>query len=101
MTMPNTPTAADAPAYQERLLNQLKHVEETVNKFAIQNYVSCGAVILSYLTTDKPPLVATTILGSVVAVCFTIGIGVQLRRAWTLYVMQCIARDFGSVLRAS
>jgi hypothetical protein len=74
MTMPNAPTAADASAYQERLLDQPKHVEETVNKFAIQNYVSCGAVILSNLTTDKPPLVANTILVSVVAVCFTIAI---------------------------
>jgi hypothetical protein len=45
----------DVTNYHGQLLEQLRHVEDNINKFAIQNYAASGAVVLAYLA-DKAPL---------------------------------------------
>src|SRR5262249_28578487 len=65
---PNPPEASqplikseeDVTDYHGQLLEQLRYVEDTINKFAIQNYAASGAVALAYLA-DKAPLWATII----------------------------------------
>ncbi len=37
----------DVTDYHGQLLEQLRHVEDTINKFAIQNYAASGAVVLA------------------------------------------------------
>src|SRR5262245_66633117 len=51
----------DVTDYLGQLLEQLRHVEDNINKFAIQNYAASGAVVLAYLA-DKAPLWAPNII---------------------------------------
>src|SRR5262245_10936714 len=53
-----TKSEDDVTDYHGQLLEQLRHVEDNINKFAIQNYAASGAVVLAYLA-DKAPLWAT------------------------------------------
>jgi hypothetical protein len=86
-------TGPDVSAYHGRLLDQFRHVEDTINKFAIQNYASCGAVILSYLTTERVPLWIATTLVVLISACFTTAIWFQLERARPLFFIQRTVRD--------
>jgi hypothetical protein len=44
-----TKSEEDVADYHGQLLEQLRHVEDNVSKFAIQNYAASGAVVLAYL----------------------------------------------------
>jgi|SRR6516162_10529779 len=54
-SQPPTKSEKDVTDYHGQLLDQLRHVEDTINKFEIQNYAASGAVVLAYLA-DRAPL---------------------------------------------
>jgi hypothetical protein len=83
----------DVTDYLGQLLEQLRHVEDNINKFAIQNYAASGAVVLAYLA-DKAPLWATIIIVALLNINFAIAIFVQATRVDKLFTMHCIVRDF-------
>jgi hypothetical protein len=64
-------TEEDVTDYHGQLLEQLRHVEDNINKFAIQNYAASGAVVLAYLA-DKAPLWATIIIVALLNINFAI-----------------------------
>jgi hypothetical protein len=80
--------------YHGQLLEQLRHVEDDINKFAIQNYAASGAVVLSYYLADKAPLWATIIIVALLNINFAIAILVQFARVHKLFTMHCIVRNF-------
>ena len=63
----------DVTDYLGQLLEQLRHVEDNINKFAIQNYAASGAVVLAYLA-DKAPLWATIIIVALLNINFAVAI---------------------------
>lgn len=83
----------DVTDYHGQLLEQLRHVEDNINKFAIQNYAASGAVVLAYLA-DKAPLWATIIIVALLNINFAIAIFVQAARVHKLFTMHCIVRNF-------
>jgi hypothetical protein len=83
----------DVSAYQGQLLAQLRHVENSINKFAIQNYSASGAVVLAYLA-DTAPLWAVTIIVGLLNLNFIIAIGVQVARLHKLFTMHSVVRNF-------
>jgi hypothetical protein len=83
----------DVTDYHGQLLEQLRHVEDNINKFAIQNYAASGAVVLAYLA-DKAPLWATIIIVALLNINFAIAIFVQVARVHKLFTMHCIVRNF-------
>jgi len=83
----------DVTDYHGQLLEQLRHVEDTINKFAIQNYAASGAVVLAYLA-NKAPHWATTIIVALLNINFAIAILVQFVRVHKLFTMHCIVRNF-------
>jgi len=83
----------DVTDYHGQLLEQLRHVEDNINKFAIQNYAASGAVVLAYLA-DKAPLWATIIIVALLNINFAIAIFVQIARVHRLFTMHCIVRNF-------
>jgi hypothetical protein len=82
-----------ATDYHGQLLEQLRHVEDNINKFAMQNYAASGAVVLAYLA-DKAPLWATIVMVALLNVNFAIAIFVQVVRTHKLFTMHCIVRNF-------
>src|SRR5215831_3991381 len=92
-SQPPTKSEKDVTDYHGQLLEQLRHVEDTINKFAIQNYAASGAVVLAYLA-DKAPLWATIIIVALLNINFAIAIFVQAARLDKLFTMHCIVRDF-------
>src|SRR5215471_11548481 len=76
-SQPPTKSEKDVTDYHGQLLEQLRHVEDTINKFAIQNYAASGAVVLAYLA-DKAPLWATIIIVALLNIKFAIAIFVQV-----------------------
>jgi hypothetical protein len=88
-----TKSEEDVIDYHGELLEQLRHVEDNVNKFAIQNYAASGAVVLAYLA-DKAPLWATIIIVALLNINFAIAILVQAARVHKLFTMHCIVRNF-------
>src|SRR5215467_10174296 len=92
-SQPPTKSEKDVTDYHGQLLEQLRHVEDTINKFAIQNYAASGAVVLAYLA-DKAPLWATIIIVALLNINFAIAIFVQVARVHKLFTMHCIVRDF-------
>ena len=83
----------DVTHYHGQLLEQLRHVEDNINKFAIQNYAASGAVVLAYLA-DKAPLWAAIIIVALLNINFAIAICVQAARVHKLFTMHCIVRNF-------
>jgi hypothetical protein len=79
----------DVTHYHGQLLEQLRHVEDNINKFAIQNYAASGAVVLAYLA-DKAPLWAAIIIVALLNINFAIAICVQAARVHKLFTMHCI-----------
>ena len=92
-SQPATKSEKDVTDYHGQLLEQLRHVEDTINKFAIQNYAASGAVVLAYLA-DKAPLWATIIIVALLNINFAIAIFVQVARVHKLFTMHCIVRNF-------
>jgi len=92
-SQPPTKSEKDVTDYHGQLLEQLRHVEDTINKFAIQNYAASGAVVLAYLA-DKAPLWATIIIVALLNINFAIAIFVQVARVHKLFTMHCIVRNF-------
>jgi len=88
-----SPKKEDVAKYHGQLLEQLRHVEGNINKFAIQNYAASSAVVLAYLA-DKAPLWATIIIVALLNINFAIAIFVQLARVHKLFTMHCIVRNF-------
>jgi hypothetical protein len=92
-SQPLTKSEEDVTDYHGQLLEQLRHVEDNINKFAIQNYAASGAVVLAYLA-DKAPLWATFIIVALLNINFAIAIFVQVARVHKLFTMHCIVRNF-------
>ena len=90
---PLTKSEDDVTDYHGQLLEQLRHVEDNINKFAIQNYAASGAVVLAYLA-DKAPLWATIIIVALLNINFAIAIFVQVAGVHKLFTMHCIVRNF-------
>lgn len=88
-----TKSENDVTDYHGQLLEQLRHVEDNINKFAIQNYAASGAVVLAYLA-DKAPLWAAIIIVALLNINFAIAICVQAVRVHKLFTMHCIVRNF-------
>jgi hypothetical protein len=84
-----TQSEEDVSGYHGQLLEQLRHVEDNINKFAIQNYAASGAVVLAYLA-DKAPLWATVIIVALLNINFAIACA----RVDKLFTMHCIVINF-------
>jgi hypothetical protein len=78
--------------YEGHILGQMRFVEDTVNKFEIQNYAACGAVLLAHFTNNKIPSWIIVVIVAVLNVTFAIAITVQIERLKKLFVMHCIVR---------
>ena len=74
-SQPPTKSEKDVTDYHGQLLDQLRHVEDTINKFEIQNYAASGAVVLAYLADKAPP---TIIIVALLNINFAIAIFVQV-----------------------
>src|SRR5262249_11907242 len=92
-SQPLTKSEEDVTDYHGQLLEQLRYVEDTINKFAIQNYAASGAVALAYLA-DKAPLWATIIIVALLNISFAIAIFFRLGRVHKLFTMHCIVGNF-------
>jgi hypothetical protein len=67
-------SSEDVSDYHGQLLEQLRHVENTINKFAIQNYAASGAVVLAYLAHNVD-LWAVKIIVALLNVNFAVATG--------------------------
>ena len=76
-SQPPTKSEKDVTDYHGQLLDQLRHVEDTINKFEMHNYAASGAVVLAYLA-DRAPLWATIIIVALLNINFAIAIFVQV-----------------------
>jgi hypothetical protein len=70
----------------------MRFVEDTVNKFAIQNYAVSGVVLLTHFASDKIPPWITVVIIAVLNLTFAISIAMQIERLKKLFVMHCIVR---------
>src|SRR5262249_31403046 len=86
-----TKSEKDVTDYHGQLLEQLRHVEDTINKFAIQNYAASGAVVLAYLA-DKAPLWATIIIVALLNINFAIAIFVHVATSRQLFTIHSLMR---------
>ena len=87
-----TKSEEDVADYHGQLLEQLRHVEENVSKFALQNYAASGAVVLAYLAGTAPPW-AVIIIVALLNINFAIAIIVQCERLRKVFTMHCIVRN--------
>jgi hypothetical protein len=78
--------------YEGQILKQMRFVEDTVSKFAIQNYAASGGVLLAYFASDKIPLWVVAVIIALLNLNFTIAIAIQIERLKKLFVMHCVAR---------
>jgi hypothetical protein len=78
--------------YDETLLSSLHHIENILVKFALQNYVSAGAVFLAAFTGSVPNWVAAIVV-IVLAVLFIWAILNNTLRYNVLWKMHRVARD--------
>jgi hypothetical protein len=73
--------------YDGLLLDQLGRIEETINKFAIQNYAAAGAVLAAHLTfgQDKFPGWLTVAVVTLLGLNFALALNRYLWRLKVLY----------------
>jgi hypothetical protein len=78
--------------YGAKLIEQLGRVEETITKFALQNYAACGAVLLAYFT-EKLPFIAAALAVYALSWNFAMAIAHQAYRVRCLYAMHRTAQE--------
>jgi hypothetical protein len=73
--------------YDGLLLSQLGRMEDTINKFAIQNYAAAGAVLAAHLTfgQEKFPGWLTVVVVLLLGLNFALALGRYLWRFKVLY----------------
>jgi hypothetical protein len=77
----------DLLEYDKLLLDQLSRIEDTINKFAIQNYAAAGAVLAAYLSFGQakfPGWVAVMVV-LMLGITFALALARYLRRLKVLY----------------
>jgi hypothetical protein len=84
---------SDLLAYDKSILDMVRHIEDVLLKFSLQNYIAAGGVIIAFYTTKKMPMIFA--VGAVIAVCsiFTVAILSNLPRYALLWRLHCIVRD--------
>jgi len=83
---------SDVLDYDGLLLEGLRHIEDILVKFALQNYAAAGAVFLAYFTCHIPlSIAALVIIG--LGVVFTWAMWGNIVRYTLLWKMHRIARD--------
>ena len=83
---------SDVLNYDKSTLESLRHIEDIMLKFALQNYAAAGAVFLAYIT-DKMPFRYTALMVFVLGVVFTLAIWANISRYRLLWKLHRIARD--------
>jgi hypothetical protein len=77
----------DLLEYDKLLVDQLSRIEDTINKFAIQNYAAAGAVLAAYLSFGQakfPGWVAVVVV-LLLGINFALALARYLRRFKVLY----------------
>jgi hypothetical protein len=78
--------------YEGQILEQMRFVEDTLNKFAIQNYAASGAVMLAYFTGKIAHFWTVAVIVALLNACFATAIFIQIVRIQKLFVMHSIVR---------
>ena len=78
--------------YGAKLIEQLGRIEDTMTKFALQNYAACGAVLLAHFS-EKIPLAAAALGVYVLSWNFTFAIAHHAYRFRCLYAMHRTTQD--------
>jgi hypothetical protein len=81
--------------YEGQILEQMRFVEDTVNKFAIQNYAASGAVLLAHFAKEAVavPLLVVTLIVALLNINFAFAIIIQILRLQKLFAFHCITRN--------
>ena len=83
---------SDILNYDKSILESLRHIEDIMVKFALQNYAAAGAVFLAYVTV-KVPFRYAALMVFVLSAVFTCAIWANIRRYRLLWKLHRIARD--------
>jgi hypothetical protein len=78
--------------YDKSVVETLKHIEDILVKFSLQNYASAGAVFLAHYNTDKLSLEITVLLVFVLGVVFLSAIASNVHRYRLLHGLHRIVR---------
>jgi hypothetical protein len=81
--------------YDNMIVRNLEQIENRMEKFALQNYVSAGGVLLAGFGTDRVPLSLAHVKWAIIAlsVVFTVAIFLNAARYHVLWKLHRIARD--------
>src|SRR4051794_28371947 len=79
--------------YDSMIIKHLEHIENRIERFALQNYAAAGAVLLAHFGTNQVPLslVKWTIIA--LGLVFTVAIISNAARFHGLWKLHRIARD--------
>jgi hypothetical protein len=79
--------------YDSMIVKHLEHIENRMERFALQNYAAAGAVLLAHFGTTQVPLpfVKWTIV--TLGLVFTVAIILNAARFHNLWKLHRIARD--------
>src|SRR5215475_5466269 len=79
--------------YDEVIVKHLEHIENRIERFALQNYAAAGAVLLAHFGTNQVPLghVRWTVIA--LGVVFTVAIISNAARYHVVWKLHRIARD--------
>jgi hypothetical protein len=78
--------------YDRSIVDTLKHIEDILVKFSLQNYASAGAVFLAHYNTNKLSPRMTVLLFFVIGVDFLSAIASNVPRYRLLYRLHRIVR---------
>jgi hypothetical protein len=80
--------------YDKAIVELLKHIEDRIERFALQNYAASGAVLLAHFgTTNRVPLPVAKWTVIALGLVFTVAIISNAARYHVLWKLHRIARD--------
>jgi hypothetical protein len=79
--------------YDKEILTNVRHIEDVLVKFSLQNYASAGAVWLAYYSPANLSITIASWAVLVIGVVFLIAIGYNVYRYQRLFRIHKITRD--------
>jgi len=85
-------TMSEVLDYDKAIIESIRHIEDILVKFSLQNYAATGAVFLAYFTHQMPLRFAGPVV-VVLAIVFTAAIWTNIVRYKVFWKVHQIARD--------
>ena len=83
---------SDVLDYDKSIIETIRHIEDIITKFALQNYAASGAVFAAYFTKSMSLRMAAAVIVGL-SIVFTFAIWANIRRYRLFWKMHRIARD--------